>query len=143
MCRDLLRNLETAAILEVRGNPRRPESVVSDFGMDAGSFCPPADHPVGIGLTHRPACERIRFPDRRAELRSLGIHFEARALDVRFQICVEIVICRHVVALAALFVQPDPSAPALDGCFCPTPRKGKSLSDVNKPLLSSSSAKLC
>jgi hypothetical protein len=27
------------------------------------------------------------------------------------------------------------------GCFCPTPRKGKSLSDVNKPLLSSSSSK--
>jgi hypothetical protein len=85
MCRDLLRNLETAAILEVRGNPRRPESVVSDLRMDAGSLCPPADHPVGIGLTHRPACERIRFPDRRAELRSLGIHFEARALDVGFQ----------------------------------------------------------
>jgi len=27
------------------------------------------------------------------------------------------------------------------GSFCPTPRKGKSLSDVNKPLLSSSSSK--
>jgi hypothetical protein len=59
-------------------------------------------------------CERIGFPDRRAELWPLGIRLEARTLDVCFQIFVEIVICGHVVALAALFVQPDPSAPPLD-----------------------------
>src|SRR5271157_5094677 len=39
MRRDLLGNLETAAILEVRGNPRRSEGVVSDLRMDAGSLC--------------------------------------------------------------------------------------------------------
>jgi hypothetical protein len=123
MCRDLLCDFQTTAILQVRGNPRRPERVVSDLRMDAGSLCPPADHPIGIRLAHWPACERIGFPDRRAELRSLGIYFEARALDVRFQICVEIVICRHVVALATLFVQPDPSASPLDeesSTFMPT-----------------------
>jgi hypothetical protein len=107
MRRDLLCNLQTAAILEARGNPRRPKGVVSDLRMDAGSLCPPADHPVGIRLPHRPACERIGFSDRRAELWPLGIRFEARPFDVGFQILVEIVICRQVVALAALFVQPD------------------------------------
>jgi hypothetical protein len=101
MCRDLLGNLQTAAILEVRGNPRRSEGVISDLRMDAGSLRPPADHPVGIGLPHRPARERIGFPDRRAELWPLRSRFEARALDVGFQIFVEIVICRNVVALAA------------------------------------------
>jgi hypothetical protein len=68
MRRDLLGNLQTAAIPEVRGNSRRPEGVVSDFRMDAGSLCPPADHPVGIRLPHWPACERIGFTDRCAEL---------------------------------------------------------------------------
>jgi hypothetical protein len=42
MRRALLSNLQTAVILEVRGNPRRPEGVVSDLRMDAGSRCPPA-----------------------------------------------------------------------------------------------------
>ena len=78
MRRDLLGNLQTAAIPEVRGNSRRPERVISDLRMDAGSLCPPADHSVGIRLAHRPGCERIGFPDRGAELRPLGIRLEAR-----------------------------------------------------------------
>jgi hypothetical protein len=36
------------------------------------------------------------------------------APDVRFQILVAIVIGEHVIALGTLFVQPDPSAHALD-----------------------------
>jgi hypothetical protein len=73
MRRDLLGNLETAAIPEVRGNSRRPEGMVSDLRMDAGNLCPPTNHPVGIGLAHRAACERIGFPNRRAELWPLMI----------------------------------------------------------------------
>lgn len=82
--------------------------------MDAGAISSPPDHPEGIRLAQRPACERIGFPDRRAEQRPLRIRFQIDALDVRFQIFVKVVICRHVEALAALFVQPDPSVPSLD-----------------------------
>jgi hypothetical protein len=63
---------------------------------------------VGIGLAHRAACEGIRFPDRDPELRPLGIRFEPGALNVGLQICLEMVVCRHVVVLAALFMQAGP-----------------------------------
>ena len=72
MRRDLLGNLQTAAIPEVRCNSRRPKRVISDLRMDAGAFSSPSDHPVGIRLAQRPSCERIGFPDRRAEQRPLG-----------------------------------------------------------------------
>jgi hypothetical protein len=49
MRRDLLCNLQAASILEVRGNPRRPEGVVSDLRMDAGSLCPRAAYYRAIG----------------------------------------------------------------------------------------------
>jgi hypothetical protein len=51
-----------------------------------GALSSPSNHPVGIRLAQLPACERIRFPDSRAEQRPLGIHFEIDSLDVRFQI---------------------------------------------------------
>ena len=38
MCRDLLGNLQPAAILEVRGNPRRSEGVVSDLRRMPAAF---------------------------------------------------------------------------------------------------------
>ena len=62
--------------------------------MDAGALSSPSNHPVGIRLAQRPSCERIGFPDRRAEQRPLGIRFEIDALDVRFQIFVKVVIRR-------------------------------------------------
>ena len=83
MRRDLLGNLQTAAIPEVRGNSRRPERVISDLRMDAGALSSPPDHPVGIRLAQRPSCERIGFPDRRAEQRPLRIRFEIDALPIK------------------------------------------------------------
>jgi hypothetical protein len=38
MCRDLLGNLQTASILEVRGNPRRSEGVVCVFVWMPAAF---------------------------------------------------------------------------------------------------------
>src|ERR1039458_5867065 len=111
---DLLRDFQTAAIPQVCGNPGRPESMVSDLRMDAGSHGAPPDHPVGVRLAHRQACERVGFPGRCAEQRPFWIHFQIGTLDVGFQIFVELVVRRYVVALATLFVQSDPAAPTLN-----------------------------
>jgi hypothetical protein len=74
------------------GQSSRPERVVSDLRMDAGSLSSPPNHPVGIRLAERPPCECIGFPGRRAEQRPLGISFEIDALDVGFQIFVKVVM---------------------------------------------------
>ena len=42
--------LERAAILEIGGDPRRPETVVAELGDDAGRGRSPADHRVGVRL---------------------------------------------------------------------------------------------
>src|ERR1017187_6541858 len=102
---DLLRDLQTAAVLQVRGNPGRPEGVVSDLRLDTGNLCAPPDHPVGIRLAHWQACERVGFSGRRAEQRPFWIRLQLRTLDIGFQIFVELVVRRYVVALAALLIQ--------------------------------------
>ena len=106
---DLLRHLQTAAIFEVGGNARRPKRVTANFGVDAGGPGPLADHPVDIGLPHRPGRERVGFAGRRAKQRPFGIGLQQSAPHVRLQIGVERVMGRHVVTLAALFVQPHPA----------------------------------
>src|SRR5688500_15604338 len=70
---DLLRHLQTTAILEVRGNARGPKRVTANFRLDAGRLGSPANHPVGIRLTHRPSREHVSFPVRRAKQRAFGI----------------------------------------------------------------------
>jgi hypothetical protein len=50
MRRDLLGNLQTAAIPEIGGNSRCPKRVISDFHMDAGALSSPPDHPICIRL---------------------------------------------------------------------------------------------
>ena len=50
MRRNLLGNLQTAAIPEVRCNSCRSECVVSDLRMDAGGLSSSPNHPVGIRL---------------------------------------------------------------------------------------------
>lgn len=47
--------LPRAAVLEVGGDPRRPEGVVVDPGLDPRRLRPPAHHRVGIGLRQRGA----------------------------------------------------------------------------------------
>jgi hypothetical protein len=80
MRRDLLANLQTAAISEVRGNSRRPERVISDLRMDAGALSSPPDHPVGIRLAQRPLSASDFRTCCRLQLNRRLNHFRARFL---------------------------------------------------------------
>jgi hypothetical protein len=44
----LLRLFEVPAIGQVDGDPRRPEGVAADFGLNAGPPSSPADHVEGV-----------------------------------------------------------------------------------------------
>lgn len=67
--------------------------MAADFCLDAGRLSTAPDHAVHVGLADGPPRERRpRFPLRRAEQRAFGITCEARALDVRLQVFVEIVV---------------------------------------------------
>jgi hypothetical protein len=41
---------QRATIFEARGDPRRPEAMIAEFGFDAGSGRTPADHCISIRL---------------------------------------------------------------------------------------------
>jgi hypothetical protein len=73
MRRDLLGNLQTAAIPEVGCDSCRPERVVSNFRRDAAALCLPPNHPIGISLAQRSSCERIESTDRDVERNRLPV----------------------------------------------------------------------
>lgn len=50
MVRHLRCLLQRAAVLEIRRDPRRSETVIVKVGRDAGRICAPADHYISIGL---------------------------------------------------------------------------------------------
>jgi hypothetical protein len=59
--RNLLRDLQTTAVLEIRGNSGCPEGVVSNLCINARRLRPPPDHAIGIpAFTGRPAKRRER-----------------------------------------------------------------------------------
>jgi hypothetical protein len=87
--------------------PRRSEGVFSDLGFDAGILRPTPNHRVCVRLAHRPTRERIGFSYASAKQLSFGIRFQTGALDVGFQVFVEIVIRRHVRGWVRLHEKSD------------------------------------
>ena len=64
---------QRAAVLEIGGDPRRPETVVAELGGDAGRRRAPADHRIGVCLRQHGAGELAGAAADRAEQRPLGI----------------------------------------------------------------------
>ena len=82
--------------------------MIADPGLDAGAGGAPADHGVGIGLGQgRPGELAGRAADG-AKQRPLGIGGDPAVVKIGVQIGFEIVVARHLVALAALLAQPHP-----------------------------------
>ena len=109
------RGLELPAILQVGGDAGRPEAVVANGAADARGLGAPADHRPGGFARHRPVAKRPPLHPARhgTEQRSFTVAGDPRRLDIGIEITLEQVVAGHVVALAALLVQPQPHAPAL------------------------------
>jgi hypothetical protein len=54
---DLLRHFQLAAVLQIRRDPGRAESMIADACLHAGRFRPPADDPVGVLLEEGIGCK--------------------------------------------------------------------------------------
>ena len=72
---------ERAAILEVGGDPGRPEAVVADLGLDPGHCGAPTDHRIGVGLGQGGAGQLPRPVDR-AKQGLLAVVGDAGAVQV-------------------------------------------------------------
>src|SRR5260370_32101918 len=57
MVGDLLRDFEFAAVLQIRRDAGRPESMIADARFDTGRFCAPADDAVGVLLKEGFGCK--------------------------------------------------------------------------------------
>lgn len=75
----LLRDLQSAAVLEVRCDACRPEGVAADLGFDPCGKGSPADHPPNVGLEQGIAGQLARPTARRSEERPLAVFGDAGA----------------------------------------------------------------
>lgn len=103
--------LELTGVLQVRRDAGRPESVLSDGGIDARGACAPLDHAVSVLLPH--ALLPAGLPSGGAEQRAVGIAGQACCRDVIVEILLQLVVTRNFMLLATFFVQPDPAAAPL------------------------------
>jgi hypothetical protein len=69
---DLLRDLEFTAVLQIRRNAGRAESMIANPRFDAGRFCPPADDAVGVLLEEGIGCKLTGLAASGAEERDIG-----------------------------------------------------------------------
>ena len=104
MIGDLLRDFQLAAVLEIRRNAGRAESMIADPGFDAGRFRPPADDAVGILLEKGIGGQLAGLAAGRAEEIAVDVIGNASSLDVVLEILIQIMVTGNVVLLAAFFV---------------------------------------
>jgi hypothetical protein len=64
---DVLRDFELTAVLQIRGDAGRAESVVPDPRLDSADGLPALDHAMGVLLPHRIAGECSGLSGRRAK----------------------------------------------------------------------------
>src|ERR1022692_117879 len=109
----LLRHFQLAAVFEVRGNSGCAERVAPDQGFYSRTTGAAPDHEVDLRLRDASFGEQLRLALRGTEQGSAFLAGDARGLDVRRHILFEVVVRRHLVALAALLMQPHPPAATL------------------------------
>ena len=104
---------ERAAVLEIGGDPRRPETVIAELGRDAGRGRAPADHRIGVRLRQHGARELAGAAADRAEQRTLGSSPRPAPVELAGQIFLKVTVARHRVLVAALLAQPHPKPAVL------------------------------
>ena len=102
--------LQRASRLQIGRYPRSAERVTADPDGHAELGGAALDHPVCVDAVHRRGGERASAADGGAEEGALARVAEAGGLDVFIEEGFELVMRRHLVALAAFLMQTDPPA---------------------------------
>jgi hypothetical protein len=104
MVGDLLRDFEFAAVLQIRRNAGRSESVIADPRFDGGRFRAPADDTVGVLLEEGIACKPAGLAAGSAEEIAVDIIGDAGRFYIVVQTLIETMMAGNVVLLPAFFV---------------------------------------
>ena len=104
---------ERAAVGEEIREPRRAEGVAAHVGVDGGFFGAAADHAPDIDAVHRQRRQRAAMPVGGAEQGSPFRPEQPGSMHVGVEIGFEIVMRRHLMDLAAFFVEAEPPALAV------------------------------
>jgi hypothetical protein len=101
---------ERAAGLEISGDPGRAEHVAAKLAFQSGFGRAAADHLVCVDAVHRPVGKDPGSAGRRAEEGGLAAVPDARRIEIFIKELLELVMGRHLVALAAFLIEPQPPA---------------------------------
>jgi hypothetical protein len=104
---------EGATGVEVDGDPGRPERMAVDPHLEAHRGHVALDHTVGVDVVHGAFGERAGTAHGGAEEGALAAVPYLGGIEIGIQIRFERVMRRHLVALAAFYMQPDPPALAM------------------------------
>ena len=107
----LLGDFEFAAVAEVFGDAGGTEAVAADLGFDAGVVGTSADHAVDVGLGHGRLERRPEGPRAVGKSQALG---SGKGGGVILEVGLELVVAGHLVALATLFSEAEPSPAPLN-----------------------------
>src|SRR5271166_6760321 len=110
VCGHKLRVFQRAAVVEISGDAGRTKTVATDAGLQASRSSAALNHVPGIDAVHRSLRQQPRATERRAEEGRLAGVANPGGLGVFVEIGFEVVMRRHLVALAAFFVQSHPPA---------------------------------
>lgn len=111
--RHRLRVLQRAARVQVDGDPGGPKRMAIDPALQAHRGGAALDHAVGVDPVHGVLGQRAAVPHGRAEEGGLAAVPQCGGVEIGVQVRFEGVMRRHLVALAAFFVEPHPPALAL------------------------------
>jgi hypothetical protein len=101
---DLLCHFQLAAVLQIRRNAGRTESMIADARFDAGRFRAPADDAVGILLAKGIGCKLAGLAAGGTKEMAIDFIGDAGRFDVIVQTLIETMMTGNVVLLAAFFV---------------------------------------
>src|ERR1700738_3200602 len=103
MVSDLLRDFEFAAVLQIRRNPGRAESMIANPCFDASRFRAPADDAVGVLLEEGIVCNLTGLAAGAAEEIAVDVLGDAGRFDIIVQTLIETMMTGNVVLLTAFF----------------------------------------
>src|ERR1700757_3723277 len=103
MVSDLLRYFQLPAVLQIRRDAGRAESMIANPRFDAGRFRASADDAVGVLLEEGIGCKLAGFAAGAAEEIAVDVIGDARRFDIVVQTLIETMMTGNVVLLAAFF----------------------------------------
>jgi len=101
MVGDLLRDFEFAAVLQIRRNAGRAESMIANPRFDAGRFRAPAGDAVGVLLEEGIGCKLSSLAPGGTEEIAVDVIGDAGRFDIIVQTLIETMMAGNVVFLAA------------------------------------------